>query len=107
MNIDYKLIGERIKSERKKKNMTREALAERLDFTIGYVSQVERGITKISLVLLGAISDILCCDVATLVTGCAISSSAYLSEEMTAALSSLSGRKRKLLLEFAKLLGEC
>ena len=106
MNIDYKLIGERIKSERKKKNMTQEMLAERLDVSIGYVSQVERGITKISLELLGAVSDILRCDVATLVTGCAIAGSCYLSEEMTEAFSLLNGRKRMLLLEFAKLLNE-
>lgn len=107
MNIDYKLIGERVKLERKKRNMTQETLAERLDVSIGYVSQVERGITKISLDLLGAISEILCCDIASLVTGCVISTNNYLYGEMTEAVLSLSGRKRKLLLEFAKLLSEC
>ena len=106
MNIDYKLIGERIKLERKKKNLTQEVLAEKLDVSIGYVSQVERGITKISLELLGAISNILDCDIATLVTGCAVVCPGYLTEELSLALSTLNGRKRKLLLEFAGLLGE-
>ena len=49
MRIDYKLIGNRIKTERKKSGITQEVLAEMLDVTVGYVSQVERGITKISL----------------------------------------------------------
>ena len=68
MNIDYKLIGERIKKTRKSQNITQELLAEKLNVSIGYVSQVERGITKISLDLLGAISSILNCDVASFVT---------------------------------------
>ena len=106
MNIDYKLIGERIKLERKLKGMTQEALAERLDVSIGYVSQVERGITKISLDLLGAISGILGCDISSLVTGCATATSSYLSSELVSEMSSLSGRKRKLLLDFARLLNE-
>ena len=49
MNVDYKLIGERIQKTRKSKGMTQDVLAEKLGVSIGYVSQVERGITKISL----------------------------------------------------------
>jgi transcriptional regulator with XRE-family HTH domain len=106
MNIDYKLIGERIKRERKGRGMTQEALAEKLDVSIGYVSQVERGITKISLDLLGAISGILGCDISSLVTGCAATNQQYLSAELVNELGSLNGRKRRLLLDFAKLLNE-
>ena len=40
MNIDYKLIGQRIKRERKVRGITQEVLAERLNVSIGYVSQV-------------------------------------------------------------------
>ena len=78
MNIDYKLIGERIKQARKSKGMTQEVLAEKLSVSIGYVSQVERGITKISLDLLGAISSILECDVASLVSKTAVESNEYM-----------------------------
>ena len=35
MNVDYKLIGRRIKEERKKKGYTQENLAEKLDVTVG------------------------------------------------------------------------
>ena len=58
-NIDYILIGKRIKAARKALGMTQEKLAEELDVSIGYISQVERGVTKISLDLLGALSSIL------------------------------------------------
>lgn len=44
--------------------MTQEIMAERLNVSIGNVSQVERGVTKISLDLLGAIASFLNCDVA-------------------------------------------
>lgn len=106
MNIDYKLIGGRIKLERKKRNMTQETLAERLDVSIGYISQVERGITKISLDLLGAISDILNCDVSLLVSGSTVCGGNYLAGELVDEIAGLNGRKRKLLLDFARLLSE-
>lgn len=106
MNIDYKLIGSRIKRERMKSGMTQEALAEALDVSIGYVSQVERGITKISLDLLGAISAILECDVAGLIAESAINSQSYMEHEIAKEASKLTGKKKKLLLEYINLLLE-
>lgn len=106
MNIDYKLIGSRIKQARNKKGITQEALAEALDVSIGYVSQVERGITKISLELLGAISVILGCDVASFITESAINSANYMESEIMRDASKLMGKKRKLLCDFITLLLE-
>ena len=102
MNIDYKLIGERVKGARKSCGMTQEVLAERLNVSIGYVSQVERGITKISLDLLGAISAILDCDVAFLVAGSAVNSTAYMEEEILREIRRLDEKKRKYILEVIK-----
>ena len=56
MNVDYKQIGSYIKQARKMKRVTQEQLAELLGVSIGYVSQVERGVTKISLDLLAAVA---------------------------------------------------
>ena len=103
MNIDYKLIGARIKEKRKECNMTQERLAEHLDVSVGYVSQVERGITKISLDLLGAISTVLNCDVAALITHSALREQNYASEELNSALVNLNAKDKALLLEIAKL----
>lgn len=106
MNIDYKLIGERIKQVRKSKNMTQESLAEKLNVSIGYVSQVERGITKISLDLLGAISTILDCDVAILISESAIHSNDYMMTEIIEAINKLDDKKRKYIFEIIKITNE-
>lgn len=106
MNIDYKLIGERIKQARKSKNMTQEILAEKLNVSIGYISQVERGITKISLDLLGAISSILDCNVASLISGSATHSNEYMTDELINAIKSLDEKKRRYILEIIKLTNE-
>ena len=106
MNIDYKLIGERIRHERKNKNMTQELLAEKLNVSIGYVSQVERGITKISLDLLGAISTILDCDVASLISESAVHSNDYMMTEMIEAINKLDNKKRKYIFEIIKITNE-
>ena len=103
MNVDYKLIGNRIKLKRKSMNMTQEVLSEKLDVTIGYVSQVERGITKISLDLLGAISSILECDIASFITESATNSSEYMESELFSEIRKLDSKKKKYILEIIKL----
>ena len=99
MNIDYKLIGDRIKEQRVKNKMTQENLAERLDVSIGYVSQVERGITKISLDLLGHISSILKTDISFFVSGAAVKSDNYLLNELELSFCKLTHTQRKMLIE--------
>ena len=106
MNIDYKLIGQRIKRVRKSNGMTQDLLAEKLGVSIGYVSQVERGITKISLDLLGAISSILDCDIAGLITESAMNSSEYMESELLSEIRKLDGKKKKYILEIIKLTNE-
>ena len=96
VNVDYKLIGERIKAQRVKNKMTQENLAERLDVSIGYISQVERGITKISLDLLGKISSILNTDVAFFVSESAVEANNYLLSELESAFSKLSNAQRRM-----------
>ncbi len=106
MCIDYKLIGGRIKAERKKRGLTQDALAERLDVSVGYVSQVERGITKISLDLLGEISTVFGCDIASLITESVTTSEKYLYDDISLKLVRLGGKKRKILLDFIDVLLE-
>ena len=103
MNVDYKLIGERIKKARKNKGMTQEVMAEHLNVTIGYVSQVERGITKISLDLLGAISSILGCNIASLVSESAVNSVDYMEDEILSEIRKLDQKKKKYILSVLKL----
>ena len=106
MNIDYKLIGTRIKSARKRNGITQSVLAEKLDVSIGYISQVERGITKISLDLLGAIASVLDCDISSLITESSIKCDNYIANELMAEINKLDNKKRALLLSFIKMLTE-
>ena len=41
--VDKLTMGDRIKETRKKRGLTQESLAEKLDISIEYVSQIERG----------------------------------------------------------------
>ena len=62
MPVNYKIIGNRIQLKRKSQNITQEQMAEHLNVTSGYISQIERGVTKVNLDMLAAISEFLDCD---------------------------------------------
>lgn len=64
MAIDFKLIGRRIQEKRKNCGKTQQDLAADLYVSAGYISQIERGITKVNLETLSDIADILKCDIA-------------------------------------------
>ena len=66
--VDYKSIGRRIASNRKSVGMTQATLAEKLEVSESFISQIERGNAKVSLPRLYQIADILCIDIALLVS---------------------------------------
>lgn len=49
MGIDYIALGKNIKYYRKQKKLTQEQLAEQVNLSLGFISQVERGVTSMSL----------------------------------------------------------
>lgn len=106
MNIDYRQIGQHIKQMRKTKKMTQEVLAERLDVSVGYVSQIERGATKISLDLLAAIATILDCEIAWLLDGVSVGQRTYLEDALQTKIHTLSPQKKKLLFQIAEVLSQ-
>lgn len=61
MGLNYKVIGNRIQSKRKAKKITQAKMAEALDVSVGFISQVERGVCKVSLDSLAAMADFLEC----------------------------------------------
>lgn len=66
--IDYKSIGRRIAFYRRSASMTQSVLSEELGVTESYISQIERGFTKVSLPRLSQIADLLEVDIALLVS---------------------------------------
>ena len=49
MSIDYKVIGAKIREERKKKGFTQEQLAHQINISTAYMGQIERGERNSSL----------------------------------------------------------
>lgn len=67
MALDYKVIGSKIQARRRMKGVTQETMAEALDFSVGFISQVERGVTKLSLDSLYEITQYLDCRIADII----------------------------------------
>ena len=104
MNVDYAAIGQRMKQIRKSRGMTQERLAEALSVSVGYISQMERGVTKINLETLAAVAAHLNCDLSELVTGVTTLQDGYLDRELSQLVARMDGTQRKMLLEMAKLI---
>ena len=105
--MNYELLGKHIRKQRKEKKYTLEQLAEKLDVSIGYISQVERGITKISLDFLGAMSLVLDCDIANFISESAVNSNEYLDSELIDEFKKLDSKKKKFILKVIKDANEC
>lgn len=106
MGVDYKLIGSRIKKIRKEKHQTQEHLAETLDVTVGYISQIERGITKVNLDTLSEIGNALETDLCYFISGTIVNNQSYFQDELNGKYAQLSEGKKKLLIDFIDILSK-
>ena len=97
MAIDYKILGERIKTQRLSKGTTQEHFAEHMNVSVGYISQMERGITKISLERLASISEYLGCDMTLLLEGVNSDNDRYLTKDFDTLYHQLSSFDKKML----------
>lgn len=96
--INYKVIGERIQQERKKKGLSQSRLAELLGISSSYVSRVERGVAKVSLELLSNISILLNIDIADLISNTSYDSNHYLEKDLHELLASATPKQRELII---------
>ena len=101
-NIDYKLIGERIKETRKKAGLSQEKLAEMIDVTTVYISRIERG-GQINLKRLSQISIALSVPIEQLLNGTTMESKNYLNKEFQALLDQCTKEKQRLIYNIAKI----
>lgn len=102
MTIDYKLLGERIKAQRKIKGTTQEHFAEYLNVSVGYISQIERGITRVSLERLMDITEYLECSAAYLLEGTNTKEGNYLVNEFNTLYQKLSNYEKRTLAALLK-----
>lgn len=61
--INYSLVGEKIKTRRMELNLTQEYIANQLDVNPSHISNIERGRAKPSLTILINIANILTCSI--------------------------------------------
>lgn len=67
--LNYKEIGLRIREKRLENKLTQESLAEKLDISPSYISEIERGTSICSLATIVNIASILNIDLELLVNG--------------------------------------
>ena len=68
--INYRLIGKHIKIARKARHMTQEMLAEKMDVSLGYIGQIERGDKLLNLERLAQVCLILQVPIEDMIAGC-------------------------------------
>lgn len=96
MAIDYIIIGKRIQKNRKANGWTQEQLAEKLQVTVGYISQIERGITKVNLEMLGKLSNLYNCNVADLISDSNSESAQYMDNEFSSLIEELTSNEKRM-----------
>lgn len=94
--IDYRLIGNRIKQYRKKAGLSQDTLGRRLNYTAGYISQIERGQTRPNLNTIASICNELECDVTTILST-TNSTPDYLIPEFQLLIEQLDPNERRTL----------
>ena len=102
MGLDYNVIGSRIKEARREKNLTQEALSEKLDVSVAFLSRVERGSSHINLKRLNQICDILDVSEGYILNGADNSQKNYLTKEISELLKKCPPEKQKLVYEVIK-----
>ena len=102
-NIDYKIIGERIREARKMKGLSQEKLAEKIDVATVYISRIEKGSAQVNLKRLSQISIALDVPIEKFIIGTTEESKNYLEREFQEILSNCTTDKQKLIYNIAKI----
>ncbi len=100
--MDYKLLGKNIKEARKSLNMTQEQLAEKIDVSTVFISQIENGTRKPSLETLYKLSVSLNIKIDTLINSKEPSDTPEDIERLTELLSMCSSKERRFITDISK-----
>ncbi len=103
MEIDFKVIGQRIKEARNLKGWTQEKLSEEIDVTTVYISRVERGSAQLNLRRLVQIAEALNSSIEYFIVGAIPSSKNYLNRDLYEILLKCSPAKQRLIYNMAKI----
>ena len=106
MEIDYKAIGEQIRSHRNIRKITQEELSEMVSISPGYLSRLELGKKKASLETLLRICRALNITVDSLLVGNQILKSNDYNEEISELIATCNEYERKIIYEMIKTMNE-
>ena len=102
MELDYKAIGKRIKIARIKKNLTQEAIADKIGITPQHVSNIETGNASVSLTTLVAIANTLTVSVNDLLCDTVLISKAEFEKEAKELFEDCNEYEIRVLVEVLK-----
>lgn len=100
--IDYRAIGRRMKTHRKKAQRTQMYIAEKLNVSDKYVSAVERGVSKMSLERIDEVADLLDITVVDLLSDCDTRLSSYGDSEILELIKEWSPYQKTILIHLIK-----
>ncbi len=106
MDIDYKIIGQRIKEARKEKGWSQEKLSEEIDVTTVFISRVERGFCQANLKRLAQIAKALDTSLEYLIEGTVTDSPNYLDKELYETLINCTPAKQRLIYNIAQIVSK-
>lgn len=100
--MDYKLLGKNIKETRKSLKMTQEKLAEEIEVSTVFISQIESGARKPSLETVYKISIALNIKIDTLINGKSKNDNSNDIKRLTELLSMCSTNQRHFVTDISK-----
>ena len=102
MEIDYKLIGKRIREERISQNLSQQTLAEISNISPTNISHIERGATKLSLPTLISIANALAVSADFLLCDSLVEAERIYIDEINCLLLDCNPNELKLIIHIMK-----
>lgn len=102
--LDFNIIGQRIREVRTEKHLTQEALANAVNVNVSHISNIETGKTKISLTLLVAICNTMNVTIDYLLENEYVQTQNIIEHELLKTISDMEKEKQEQLLRIAKVI---
>ncbi|HBF0343866.1 helix-turn-helix domain-containing protein [Clostridioides sp. ZZV14-6044] len=102
MELDFKVIGQRIKIARIKKKLTQEVLSEKINVSPQHVSNIETGNSSVSLATLVSIANTLEVSVDELLCDTILSSKAIFENELEEVLKDCNDYEIRFITDIVK-----
>ena len=104
IELDFSVIGQRIKEVRSERNLTQEYIANMTGVNVSHISNVETNKVKVSLTLLVGICNALDCTLDYILQNVYYNPTSILEKELFNAIKDMEKEKQETLLRIAKVL---